>query len=360
MKQLFLLTLFLAFVENSIAQADYERRTLNAKKTLDSIMVSEKNILKEKLKEIDKLLDIKQITKEIASEKKSEAVLAFEQKIKEERKKIVDNFWENSAEKPSQENENISQKIDSILKRDTLPHAEKTTSPQKNWVEITKKRSSYPKKVHLARGRTGFTFALGFHNMSSAEHISNDKFRVWGSKSVEIGFFRDVRVLKNHNLLHFNYGLSWMMDKLKMKSNEHFVNTNGVTEIRPYAVPVIKSKFKSHYLIFPISLEFDLTPSYTHSDKEYFPSHRSFRFGVGGYVGLLLNNKQKVKYRLSGTNYKDVSYSDYNVNEWTYGVSAYFGVGNGVFYARYSLVPLFRNNPVKEYPFSIGIRWDWL
>lgn len=46
----------------------------------------------------------------------------------------------------------------------------------------------------------------------------------------------------------------------------------------------------------------------------------------------------------------------YNVNEWTYGVSAHIGYGWFSFYARYSLVPLFTNNPINEYPFSVGIR----
>ena len=147
------------------------------------------------------------------------------------------------------------------------------------------------------------------------------------------------------------------MDKLKMKEDEHFVKNGNITEIVPYPKETIKSKFKTMYLILPINLEFDLTDSFTYNDKTYYPTHQAFRVGVGTYVGALLTTKQKVKYTENGSTHKDMNRKYYNVNEWTYGVSAHIGYGNFAFYARYSLVPLFTNNPINEYPFSVGIRF---
>ena len=106
----------------------------------------------------------------------------------------------------------------------------------------------------------------------------------------------------------------------------------------------------------PINIEFDRTDSFTYDDKTDYPTHQAIRVGVGTYVGELLTTKQRVKYTENGSTHKDMNRKYYNVNEWTYGVSAHIGYGNFAFYARYSLVPLFTNNPINEYPFSVGIR----
>ena len=374
MKPLQLLCMFLIVAFEGITAQDFKDKIAQTKRSIDSIVTAEKAQLKERLRTIEYRLDRKEITeiesrdlKREASEKAAEAIRI---KTREQSEKLSALLHQRIAEKHLSDSiiykKEMQKVIDSVDIENRPPKNERTeVYVDRNYVHIGhngiyigqvpyREEDYYESDYKRTQG--GGYFALAFHNLNSSEHFSNNHFRLWGSKSVEIGYIRNTRLLKNNNLLHLNYGLSWMMDKLKMKEDEHFVKNGNITEIVPYPKETIKSKFKTMYLILPINLEFDLTDSFTYNDKTYYPTHQAFRVGVGTYVGALLTTKQKVKYTENGSTHKDMNRKYYNVNEWTYGVSANIGYGWFSFYARYSLVPLFTNNPINEYPFSVGIR----
>ena len=343
MKPLQLLCMFLIVAFGGITAQDLKDEIAQTKRSIDSIVTAEKAQLKERLRTIEEQLDRKEITLAESRQLKMRAA-------RESAKTISDTLTYKAE---------VQKTIDSIV-IETRPSRIGGTEIRigNDHIYIGRRHCKVEDYLDRDYKRTqgGLYFALAFHNLNSSEHFSNNHFRLWGSKSVEIGYTRNTRLLKNNNLLHLNYGLSWMMDKLKMKEDEHFVKNGNITEIVPYPKETIKSKFKTMYLILPINLEFDLTDSFTYNDKTYYPTHQAFRVGVGTYVGALLTTKQKVKYTENGSTHKDMNRKYYNVNEWTYGVSAHIGYGNFAFYARYSLVPLFTNNPINEYPFSVGIR----
>lgn len=362
-KILWVLTLL--FSKIITAQTDHQQIIEKSKQTIDSIINAEKWLLKEEIKKIDALLDLNRISTEVAEQMKKEASVIAQNNIKEKTKPSIEKISQAVFQKSKNDiianEENLqdhtqhgleSQKLDSLFNSEKEVKNNRFSAVVKQNLGVTKTIKHYSRRV-----TGGVNFAIAFHNMRSKEHPSNDKFRIWGSKSVEIGYYRNVRIFKDNNLLHLNYGLSWMMNKLKMKGDDYFVNNNGITEIQPYKTSVTKSKFKTHYLILPVNMELDFTPSFTYQDKEYYPIHRHFRVGIGAYMGLLLSNKQKIKYKEADSRHKEVNCGNYNVNEWIYGLSAHLGVRKCVFYARYSLVPLFRNNPIDEYPFSVGVRW---
>ena len=374
MKPLQLLCMFLIVAFEGITAQDFKEKIAQTKRSIDSIITAEKAQLKERLRVIEYRLDHKEITeiesrdlKREASEKAAEAIRI---KTREQSEKLSALLRQRIAEKHLSDSiaykKEIQKAIDSVDIENRPPKNEKTeVYVHKNYVHIGhsgiyignepyREEDYYESDYKRTQG--GGYFALAFHNLNSSEHFSNNHFRLWGSKSVEIGYTRNTRLLKNNNLLHLNYGLSWMMDKLKMKEDEHFVKNGNITEIVPYPKETIKSKFKTMYLILPINLEFDFTEPVQYKGKTYYPTHQAFRVGVGTYVGALLTTKQKVKYTENGSTHKDMNRKYYNVNEWTYGVSANIGYGWFSFYARYSLVPLFTNNPINEYPFSVGIR----
>ena len=374
MKPLQLLCMFLIVAFEGITAQDFKDKIAQTKRSIDSIVTAEKAQLKERLRTIDYRLDRKEITeiesRDLKREASKEAAEAIRIKTREQSEKLSALLHQRIAEKHLSDSiiykKEMQKVIDSVDIENRPTKTERTeVYVHKNYVHIGhsgiyignepyREEDYYESDYKRTQG--GGYFALAFHNLNSSEHFSNNHFRLWGSKSVEIGYIRNTRLLKNNNLLHLNYGLSWMMDKLKMKEDEHFVKNGNITEIVPYPKETIKSKFKTMYLILPINLEFDLTDSFTYNDKTYYPTHQAFRVGVGTYVGALLTTKQKVKYTENGSTHKDMNRKYYNVNEWTYGVSAHIGYGNFAFYARYSLVPLFTNNPINEYPFSVGIR----
>ena len=374
MKPLQLLCMFLIVAFEGITAQDFKDKIAQTKRSIDSIVTAEKAQLKERLRTIEYRLDRKEITeiesRDLKREASKEAAEAIRIKTREQSEKLSALLHQRIAEKHLSDSitykKEMQKVIDSVDIESRPTKTERTeVYVDRNYVHIDhngiyigqvpyREEDYYESDYKRTQG--GGYFALAFHNLNSSEHFSNNHFRLWGSKSVEIGYIRNTRLLKNNNLLHLNYGLSWMMDKLKMKEDEHFVKNGNITEIVPYPKETIKSKFKTMYLILPISLEFDFTEPVQYKGKTYYPAQMGFHAGVGAYVGALLATKQKVKYTENGSTHKDMNRKYYNVNEWTYGVSANIGYGWFSFYARYSLVPLFTNNPINEYPFSVGIR----
>ncbi len=374
MKPLQLLCMFLIVAFEGITAQDFKDKIAQTKRSIDSIVTAEKAQLKERLRTIEYRLDRKEITeiesRDLKREASKEAAEAIRIKTRAQSEKLSALLHQRIAEKHLSDSiiykKEMQKVIDSVDIENRPTKTERTeVYVDRNYVHIDhngiyigqvpyREEDYYESDYKRTQG--GGYFALAFHNLNSSEHFSNNHFRLWGSKSVEIGYIRNTRLLKNNNLLHLNYGLSWMMDKLKMKEDEHFVKNGNITEIVPYPKETIKSKFKTMYLILPITLEFDFTEPVQYKGNTYYPAQMGFRLGVGTYVGALLATKQKVKYTENGSTHKDLNRKEYNVNEWTYGVSAHIGYGWFSFYARYSLVPLFTNNPVNEYPFSVGIR----
>ena len=374
MKPLQLLCMFLIVAFEGITAQDFKDKIAQTKRSIDSIVTAEKAQLKERLRTIEYRLDRKEITeiesRDLKREASKEAAEAIRIKTREQSEKLSALLHQRIAEKHLSDSIIYKKEMQKVI--DSVDIENRPTKTERmevyvdrNYVHIDhngiyigqvpyREEDYYESDYKRTQG--GGYFALAFHNLNSSEHFSNNHFRLWGSKSVEIGYTRNTRLLKNNNLLHLNYGLSWMMDKLKMKEDEHFVKNGNITEIVPYPKETIKSKFKTMYLILPISLEFDFTEPVQYKGKTYYPAQMGFHAGVGAYVGALLATKQKVKYTENGSTHKDMNRKYYNVNEWTYGVSANIGYGWFSFYARYSLVPLFTNNPINEYPFSVGIR----
>lgn len=360
--------LFLFAVGSLTAQPNYDAEIANSKRAIDSIITSEKALLKEKLISIDKQVEKREITAERAKELKQQAAEAARVNIQQKTKEVASKLSATLRQKVD-ENYNLLKELDTITPTEYKIVIEKIDSISKpkrptETAQHPKTKRSIDKweyddaKYYRRRTEPAGVVALGFHNLHSQLQFSDSRYRAWGSKSFELGYQLNTRIFKNNNLLHITYGISWMMDKLKMRNDEYFVKEGTITKIVPYPKETIRSKFKTNYLILPVSLEFDLGSSYQDKGNTYYPAQNNFRFGFGGYIGVLFATKQKVKYYEKSSVVKDVQYRDFNVNQWTYGLSAHLGYRSAVFYARYSLVPLFTNNPVNEHPFSVGIRFE--
>ena len=94
-------------------------------------------------------------------------------------------------------------------------------------------------------------------------------------------------------------------------------------------------------------------------DKKVFKSHRGARFGIGGFVGVNTNSKQFISYKIDGYKFSEKQKGDFNVNDFTYGLSTYIGYRQTSLYLKYDLNPMFENNAVDQNNISLGIRFDW-
>jgi hypothetical protein len=212
------------------------------------------------------------------------------------------------------------------------------------------------------RTTSQFVFAMGMNNViTEGESLSDSDFRFWRSKFYEWGLTYNTRILKNNNVLHAKYGLSLMYNNLRPTDNRYFVRNGNQTDLQTGAVHFDDSRFRNVFLVAPMHLEFDFTPKKTSKDgtKTYFHSHESLRLGIGGYAGVRIKSKQILKYEVDGLDIKERQRGDFNVNDFTYGLSAYIGYKATSLYVKYDLNPMFQNNAVDQNNISLGIRFDF-
>ena len=203
--------------------------------------------------------------------------------------------------------------------------------------------------------------AFGLNNVIvDGGGINDSPIKIGGSRFFEIGYQFSTR-LREDNFLRLNYAFSFQFNGLKPDDNQYFVDKgNGTTELQDFKVQdeVInpkKSKFRQDNLIFPVHLQFNTSKRGFTSESKYYSDR--FNFGLGGFVGLNLNNIQKMKYDFMGDSEKDKLKGSYNTNNFLYGLSAYAGFGDLTLYMTYNLNPLFRDNPVEWRNVQLGLRW---
>jgi hypothetical protein len=203
-------------------------------------------------------------------------------------------------------------------------------------------------------------FSFGLNNVvTEGESLDDSTFKIGGSRYTEIGLSWSTRVFKESNWLRFRYGLSFQMNGLKPTDNRYFVDTGSQTELQVFSQDLDKSKFRLDNLVIPIY--FELGPSRKIEKDGYFrySTHNQFKIGLGGYAGLKLTSRQKLKYKDGGEHVKEKLDGSYNTNNFVYGIGGYIGFSDISIYAKYDLNTIFKDNPIAQRNISLGLRWDW-
>lgn len=213
--------------------------------------------------------------------------------------------------------------------------------------------------VYDRRTTSGAFIAVGLNNLiTKGESLENSDFKVGGSRFTELGWTWKTRVFKNSNWLRVKYGFAFQFNGLKPIENHYFVDTGEETELQTYPLHLKKSKFRMDNLVVPIHFEFGPSKKIEHDDYFRYSTDSQFKIGLGGYAGVNLGARQKLKYKEDGESQKQKSKADYNTNNFIYGVSAYVGWGAGSVYVKYDLNTLFKNNQVDQRNVSLGLRLD--
>ena len=209
------------------------------------------------------------------------------------------------------------------------------------------------------RTTSDFVFAIGFNNaIIEGEKLDDSPYKIGGSGFVELGWAWKTRLLNNSNAIRLKYGFSFQWNKLNIKDNMYFVNTDGDITLEEFPHNVKVSKFRMTNLVFPVHFEFG--PSRKIERKNYirYSTKRQIKFGVGGYGGFNIESLMKVKYSENGHCVKDKRRGGYNTAELIYGVSGYLAINTVGVYVKYDLSPIFKNQDVKQNNISLGIRFD--
>jgi len=201
--------------------------------------------------------------------------------------------------------------------------------------------------------------AFGLNNaVIDGESFNDTPYKVSGSRFFEIGWAWRTRVFKNSNILRFHYGFSFQFNGLKADDNNYFVNNDGQTELEEFEYSLKKAKLRMDNLVIPIHFEFGPSKKKQTGDRIRYSLRRQFRIGLGGYAGLNLGTRQKLKYKIDGSSVKDKYKRSYNTGSFVYGLSAYMGIGSTLLYAKYDLNPIFKDANIEQHNVSLGLRFD--
>lgn len=314
------------------------------------IETKEREALKKEIELINKRLDDKEITAEQAQELKKSAAKKRAANI-ENRLAIIDNKIELLRRNSLQE---INENEGYILR---IGGSEGETND--SFVFLGKKSNDKPKKYDR-RTTDNTVFAIGFNNaIIEGQSLDDSPYKLGGSGFIELGHAWKTRVFKNSNFLRLKYGFSFQWNKLNVKDNQFFVNTDGDISLETFPENVDKVKLRTTNLVFPVHFEFGPSRKIERDDYFRYTTYKQFKFGIGGYAGFNIGTLQKIKYvNADGNDIKDKLKGGYNTSDFVYGISSYIAFGNTALYVKYDLNPIFKNQAVDQNNISVGFRFD--
>lgn len=325
------------------AQETFAERAAAISKNIEMITKQEKDSLKMEVDRVNQMLEKNEVSAADAATKKQEMA-----------DKRAKNIEDRVAAEEQKLSELVKDKVDG-----KVPAQKKSFSFSYSNGDAVSDTTTVSKQYVYNRTTSQFVFAIGVNRLVNDGEIDDSNFK-WRSDFYEWGLTLNSRIFKNNNLLHLKYGLSLQYNNLRPDNNRMFVVDGKKTVIADSGLDLDVARLRYVNLVVPVHLEFDFTKRTINGDKTYYPSHNSFRIGLGGYAGANVKEKQILKYdNEDGNKTKVKSKGDYNVNDFVYGVSAYAGYGAFSLYAKYDLQPVFENNDIDQNNLSLGIRFDF-
>jgi hypothetical protein len=330
--------------QESSPEVKHKKNIEMLEKVKETIVQEEKELLRKAVETINNKVSDGKITKEEGEELKVQAAKKHALNI-ENRIAIVDN------------------KI-ALLKRNEHGISPSSTEPDDFVVSIGSR--SYSLKGNRSKFRydrrtySDLVMAFGLNNaIIDGQSLNNSPYTIGKSRFFEIGVAWTTRVFDNTNAVRFKYGFSFQFNGLSPEDNQYFVQNGDVTTLETFSQDLNKVKLRMDNLVIPIHFEFGPSKKKEYDDYFRYSTHKKFKFGIGGYAGLNLGTRQKLKYKENGDRRKDKIKGSYNTNDFVYGLSGYIGRGDTSLYIKYDLNPIFNNQTVDQNNISLGLRFDW-
>ena len=350
---LYTIVIVFSFLTKVVAQEKtFEQQAKEIATNIEMITTEEKNALKKEVEAID--LQVKE--GKISPEKGQELKL----KIAEEKAKNIETKVAIEEAKLAQL---VKDKVDGRIAFSNLDITNKNLKKKSiNILDVSMNNDSiYKNNRKEHRTTSQVVIATGFNNLVTNGAVANSDFGYLRSVFWEWGITLNTRLLQNSNILHLKYGLGFQYNMLHATDNRVFVDTGSETVLETYPIDLKDDHtyFKNVYFVVPVHLEFDFSKTEEKDGKKIFKSHQGFRFGLGGFAGVNTNSKQFIKYELDGKKVEQKIKADFNVNDFTYGLSTYIGYGSTSLYVKYDLNPMFKNNNIDQNNVSLGLRFDF-
>ena len=179
-----------------------------------------------------------------------------------------------------------------------------------------------------------FVVELGLNH--AVKPIADFSTGFWGSRSLNLYYTYDIRILKSR--VSFVPGIGVSLERWKFKNGYVLGYTNDSLKLnKPSAMGydrLAKSQFVANYIEAPLE--------FVYRSKPDDPA-RSFKFAIGGRIGYSFDSFTKVKYREGGEIKKIKDKQDFEINKFRYSLSARVGLGNVAVFGYYNMTPLFES-----------------
>jgi hypothetical protein len=362
------------FVSKLSAQETFEAKAKTIAEKIERITKEEKKALKVELEEVNKELEAGTISKTQADEKKLQIAEIrsknIETRVAVEQDKLKDLVQQKVDGKIAENNDKNKFIITIDFKGDNdkdsiyfdgKNHKITYETSDSIYIDLSGMKKSILKKRSKGERRTTsqFVFAAGVNNLVTDGAVAHSDYKYWGSHFYEWGVTGNTRIFKNDNLLHLKYGVSLMYNNLRPTDNRVFVANGNQTSLESFQYNLKDSRFRNVFMTFPLHLEFDFTKTKDKDGVKIFKTHKSVRFGIGGYGGFRIKSKQKLCFDVNGNDTSTKEKGNFNVNDFIYGVSTYIGYKETSLYLKYDLNPLFKNNTIDQNNISLGVRFDF-
>lgn len=346
------LVLFTIFTKVSAQQNknEQQREQLNLEK--DSIISVERAQLKLKVEKINRLLRKKEVSEAVADSLKADAALVHATKI-------------------NNQTALLDQKIAAIdvmlMRMEEAPESQnKGDKSIRNQFEFAiKKRKHEEEKDRIRYSSSDLVLAIGLNNtLSKQNSIEDSPYQYLESRFFELGWAWTSKIFLKSDFFRFKYGLSIQYNGLKPTGNRLFVNEGSEVKLLAFESSLKKSKLAMTNLVAPIHFEFGNKRKHEEKSVDskrgfssYSHTHRaSVIIGFGGYAGFNIKSFQKLKYSSGGE--KEKRTNDLNINKLIYGVSVYIAFSEIAVYAKYDLMPIFKDQTSPQQNVSLGFRFD--
>lgn len=342
----YLATFLCLFLNRLIAQESFEVRAKAIAEKIERITKEEKAALKLEVESVNMQLQGGSITNAEADERKL--------RLAETRAKSIE---ARVTEAEVELNQLVKDKVSGKLKeQDSTKRYSLYIGPPIRFEDKLRNAKRRDSLRGESRTTSQFIYSTAFNSLVTDGDIAKSNYSTYMGAAYEWGFSFTTRMLKNSNLLQAKYGLSLMYNNLESDDDFYWVREGDVTNFVESTMNLDHSRLRNVYLAVPLHLEFDFGKSKT---PGVFKKQQGWRLGVGGYGGVRLKSKQVLRYEINGDKVETRTKGDFNVNDYTYGLSSYIGYKSMSLYVKYDLNPLFKDNPVEQNNISAGLRFDF-
>jgi hypothetical protein len=216
--------------------------------------------------------------------------------------------------------------------------------------------SAYPAPKKGTKPDIPGTFVLELGINTAYQPPSRFEEALWGSRTINVYYQYEIRILKSSFSLVPGIGLS--LERFKFKNGATFAYDaeDSLKLLLPSETPVTglkKSQLITNYVDVPLELRFTSNPD---------DPTRSFKAAIGGRIGYMYDSFAKLKYKADGETKQLKDKQEWNLTRLRYGVYGKFGIGNFALFGYYNLTPLFKegkgpgqNNVVTDFQtFTLG------